>query len=188
MLYDQTIIGYHGCDVETAERLLGGEPFKPSMNDFDWLGSGVYFWERGADRALRFAQDQARRGKVKSPTIVGALIQLGNCFDLMDTRFTADLTAAYELFAERFRGLGLKLPVNAGGAPDHRLRRLDCAVLNWYLGDASMAGFTYDTVRGAFVEGGPVYEGSGIHRETHIQIAVRSPACILGVFRPTTRL
>jgi hypothetical protein len=39
-------------------------------------------------------------------------------------------------------------------------------------------------VRCGFSEGDPVYAGSGIFRETHIQIAVRSPACILGVFRP----
>lgn len=47
MKYDRTVIAYHGCDVETAERLLSGEPFKPSQNDYDWLGEGIYFWEYG---------------------------------------------------------------------------------------------------------------------------------------------
>lgn len=186
MRYDRTIIGYHGCDAETAERLLRGDPFKPSINDFDWLGSGVYFWEYGPDRALRFAEEQVKRGKVNEPAIVGALIQLGNCFDLLDTRFTDDLAAAFVPFANYFQALELELPVNAGGSPDHKLRRRDCAVLNWYLDNAEQAGVFYDTVRGAFTEGGPVFEGSGIHRETHIQIAVRSPTSIVGVFRPTT--
>lgn len=66
MKYDRTVIAYHGCDVETAERLLHGEPFKESQNDYDWLGEGIYFWEYGADRALQFAHDQQRRGKVKA--------------------------------------------------------------------------------------------------------------------------
>lgn len=59
--------------------------------NYDWLGTGVYFWEHGAKRALRFAHDQKKRGKVKNPTVIGALIQLGNCFDLLDTQFTDDL-------------------------------------------------------------------------------------------------
>lgn len=67
MQYDRTVIAYHGCDAETAERLLRGESFKKSQNDYDWLGEGIYFWEYGADRALKFAQDQKRRGKVTNP-------------------------------------------------------------------------------------------------------------------------
>jgi hypothetical protein len=183
--YDRAIIGYHGCDAETADLLLAGEPLKTSVNDFDWLGRGAYSWEYGADRALRFAEEQRRRGKVKQPAIVGAIIQLGNCFDLLDTRFTADLAAAYDPWKIGFHKLGMALPVNGGGAPDHKLRRRDCAVLNWYLDDAEQAGTVYDAVRGGFTEGGPVYESSGICREMHIQVAVRSLACILGVFRPT---
>lgn len=41
MKYDRTVIAYHGCDPGTAERLLHGEPFKKSQNDYDWLGSGL---------------------------------------------------------------------------------------------------------------------------------------------------
>ena len=42
----------------------------------------------------------------------------------------------------------------------------------------------FQTVRAAFEEGEPAFAGSMIRRETHIQIAVRDPRCILGVFRP----
>ena len=38
MRYDRTVVGYHGCDTETAERLIRGEPFERSQNDYDWLG------------------------------------------------------------------------------------------------------------------------------------------------------
>ena len=47
----------------------------------------------------------------------------------------------------------------------------------------------FDSVRGAFHEGGELYPGSGFTRKAHIQICVRSPSCIKGVFRvPTDQL
>jgi hypothetical protein len=184
MRYDRIVIGYHGCDTETAQRLLYGDAFRPSENDYDWLGRGVYFWEFGPDRAYRFAEFQKSRGKIRAPAVVGALIQLGNCFDLLDTRFTQELREAYPAWKKVMRAAGAKLPSNGGSLPDRKLRRRDCAFLNNYLDRAAAQGRTYDTVRGGFTEGGRIYRTSGIQRETHIQIAVRSPDCILGVFRP----
>jgi hypothetical protein len=184
MRYDRTVLAYHGCDAATAARLLDGEPFQASTNDYDWLGRGVYFWEYGEDRAFRFAQDQQLRGKVQTPALVGALVQLRNCFDLMDTRFMDDLARGYEVWAAVLRERGIQLLRNTGRTRDKKLRRLDCAVLNWYLDRAAEQGTCWDTVRCGFVEGGPVYPGSGIFRETHVQLAVRNPNCILGVFRP----
>ena len=184
MRYDRTVIAYHGCGESVARRLLRGERFKPSENDYDWLGSGVYFWEYGADRAFRFAGEHLGGRKIRSPAVVGALIQLGQCFDLMDTRFTDDLAAGYRVWAAAMTLKNVPLPRNAGATPDRKLRRLDCAVLNWYLRRAAKVGRPYDTVRCGFVEGGPVFEGAGIRRESHVQIAVRNPSCIVGVFRP----
>jgi hypothetical protein len=185
MRYDRTVIAYHGCDAAVAERLLGGEPFHKSENDYDWLGAGVYFWEYGADRALRFAHDQLRRGRLAEPAVVGALVQLGNCFDLMDTRFTADLAVAYETIQDRYAQTTTPLPHNAGAAPDQKLRRLDCLVLNFYLASLEGTASAFDTVRCGFLEGQRAFPGSGIFQQSHIQLSVRNPACILGVFRPT---
>lgn len=184
MRYDRTVLAYHGCDAAVADRLLRGEPFRPSENDYDWLGTGVYFWEYGADRALWFAQDQQRRGRVVEPAVVGAIVQLGNCFDLMDTRFTTELADAYEEIRALHDQRGTSLPRNAGAAPDHKLRRLDCWILNTYLVTRARTGSTFDTVRCGFTEGLPAFPGSGILRQSHIQLAVRNPACIIGVFRP----
>jgi hypothetical protein len=187
MRHDRTVIGYHGCDLAVAERLLAGEPFVPSDNDFDWLGRGVYFWEYGVDRALRFAHDQVARGKVAVPAVVGAVLQLGECFDLLDTRFTDTVATDYPVWEATMRMLAVPLPVNAGATPDLKLRRLDCAVLNWMLdAHASRASVVYDSVRGGFAEGLAVFPGSGLQRETHVQVAIRNPSCILGVFRPTS--
>jgi hypothetical protein len=86
-------------------------------------GEGIYFWEYGYDRALQFAEEQRLRGKVERPSVVGALLQLGNCFDLMDTRFTAELNDAFEMFCAKYEGEGWSLPVNGGAPPDLLLRR-----------------------------------------------------------------
>lgn len=186
MKYDRTIIAYHGCDAEVAEHLLRGEPFKKSQNSYDWLGEGVYFWEYGADRALKFAQDQKRRGRLQRPAVVGALIQLGRCFDLMDTRFTDELPSAFDMLKKLHDAQQRALPENAGKTPDKLLRHRDCAVLNFYLSWlVQHRGDSYDTVRCGFVEGPPAFEGSGIRHRSHVQIAVRNPACVVGVFRPT---
>lgn len=189
MQYDRTVLAYHGCDEAVARRLLHAqERFRQSENDYDWLGRGIYFWEYGANRAFRFAKQQVRRRRIKKPAVIGALIQLGRCFDLMDTRFTEDLAAAYGVWATGLTKKGVSLPVNSGATPDRKLRRRDCAALNWYLDQLEEKGQGYDSVRCGFVEGSLVYEGSGIHRESHVQLAVRNPNCILGVFRPIMEL
>jgi hypothetical protein len=183
MHYGRTVIAYHGCDATTARQLLGGKEFRPSENDYDWLGRGIYFWEYGPDRAYRFAKKkQSQWRKVKQPAAVGALINLGNCFDLLDTRFTIDLGAAYQAWRDTIVALGNELPANGGR--DHALRKRDCAFLNWYLELAASEGREYDTVRCVFQEGPRAFEGSSIHVDSHIQIAVRNPSCILGVFSP----
>lgn len=185
--YERAVIAYHGCDREVAEAILAGGEFKPSDNDYDWLGSGIYFWEYGYDRAARFADEQKERGKVTTPTVIGALIQLGNCFDLMDTRFTDELPDAFDMLKQIHDATGRPLPSNSGKTPDKKLRRLDCAVLNLYLKAQERDAADprrFDTIRCGFLEGEPAFEGSGIYRQSHIQLAVRNPACVLGVSRP----
>ncbi len=78
------------------------------------------------------------------------------------------------------------LPANRGR--ESKLRTLDCPVVNDCLGRLATRGQVYDTVRAAFWEGDPIYPGAGFARESHIQVVVRNPACILGVFRPNLTL
>ncbi|HEX8906152.1 MAG TPA: hypothetical protein VF771_14990 [Longimicrobiaceae bacterium] len=177
--YSREVHGYHGCDRAIADRLLSGDPFVPSTNAWDWLGDGIYFWEYGPDRALRWAEQQSLRSRVKKPAVVGAIIQLGRCLDLLDTRFTAALRLFYNVWAERMRADGNVPMTNRGKA-----RYLDRAVIEAYIQHSSDVGTVYDTVRGAFVEGEPVYPGSALYTETHIQIAVRNRESIVGVYRP----
>lgn len=71
------------------------------------------------------------------------------------------------------------------GGQDVPLRRLDCAVIRFLHKEREDAGYEpFDTVRPAFVEGEPLYAGSGFAAKNHIQICVRNTACIKGYFRP----
>ncbi len=45
--------------------MLDGEDFKPSDNDYDWLGPGIYFWESNWARGLEFASEQMKRKESK---------------------------------------------------------------------------------------------------------------------------
>lgn len=39
-------IGFHGCDQSVVDKVIAGkENLLASTNDYDWLGSGIYFWE-----------------------------------------------------------------------------------------------------------------------------------------------
>lgn len=174
--YDRRVLAFHGTDTKTAERLLKGAPFSHSQNDHDWLGRGIYFWEDGPDRASEWARQKHGR----SAAIVGAIVQLGNCYDLMDTRNTHDLRMGAKAFADAVTRSGAELPKNFGGR-----RLLDCAVLNWWLDALATTGNVYQTVRRGFEEGDPVFTGMAITMASHVQIAVRDPSCVLGVFRTT---
>jgi hypothetical protein len=179
------VVGYHGCTEDFARPLLFGDfpvqDWRPSTNDWDWLGDGIYFWEHSPERALRWAREKYRKRRDK-PTVLGAVLQLGRCFDLLNEALTNLLAETYQTLVESFARKGDSLPQNRGAGL--KRRALDRLVINYRLDELKEGGVEYDTVRGAFLEGEPVYPGAGFSRESHLQIAVRNPACILGVFRP----
>ncbi len=39
----ETVIGYHGCTRDVAEKIASGQRFLPSERMYDWLGKGIYF-------------------------------------------------------------------------------------------------------------------------------------------------
>ena len=87
-------IGFHGCDQSVVDKVIAGnENLLASTNDYDWLGSGIYFWENNEERA-------------------------------------------------------------------------------------------YDSVRGVFWEGKPLYPNAGFAEKNHIQICICNPNCIKGYFLP----
>lgn len=197
------VLGYHGCDQSVADRLLSGEPIKPSDKNYDWLGPGAYFWEADPQRALEFAQERVGKPNgYETAAVVGAVIDLGNCLD-MSNRENVELFRAYHQNFLAVQALsGLPVPQNKNSArdpnQDRLLRYLDRAVfvhLHESIAEAvkakgnkgmdELALRPFDTVRGVFTEGGALYDGCGFHERTHVQIAVRNIAeSIIGVFKP----
>src|SRR5438067_9499648 len=111
--FARIVIGYHGCSEEFVRDLLMGvlavRAWKPSTNDWDWLGHGVYFWEHSPERALRWAQEQgAHQGF--APAVIGAVIQLGRCFDLLNEAITQILADNYLELEKAYAAAGAGLP------------------------------------------------------------------------------
>jgi hypothetical protein len=184
------VLGYHGCDASVARRIFAGKTsLVASDNDYDWLGHGVYFWEHNAQRAFEFAcelRDHSRRGKqrVQRPAVVGAIIDLGFCLNMLDGQYIELVRMAYGDLVLLHQESGDALPSNRGGA-DWLLRRLDCAVIEMLHGTrADRSEPPFDTARAAFVEGSPIYQDAGFNAKNHIQLCVRNFACIKGYFRP----
>ncbi len=183
------MLGFHGCDEAVSSSIFSGKAtLKPSRNDYDWLGHGVYFWENNPARALDYASELRDRPRMSGPKIlqsavVGAIIDPERCLNLLDHAMIELVRKTHEALLEALARAGEHPPENVGG--NDLLRRfLDCAVLEHLHATRRRSGAEpFDTVRGVFVEGHPIYPGAGFHEKSHIQICVRNARCIKGYFR-----
>lgn len=181
------ILGFHGCEKSVGESILSGDELhlKPSEKAWDWLGGGIYFWEGNLARAWEWAYDRKDRGKIKEPYVIGAIIDLRHCLDLFDRQAMNQLVATHATVRAMFRKRGDPLPKNMGKTPDKAGRNLDCLVMNNLHDFRKGSGQPeYDSVRGPFLEGKPIYRGAGFRSHSHIQICVRKTDCIKGYFKP----
>ena len=186
MLSRSLAIGYHGCDRNLALRIVAGETeLKPSENAWDWLGHGIYLWEDSPARALRWAEAEAGRAasKINSPAVLGAVVDLGNCLNLADTEALTLVKDAHQTYLKICATSGFSPAENRGA--DLQIRRLDCAVIETLHGLRQKKGEQpFDTARGFFLEGRPLYPAAGFRELDHIQICVRSSKQIIGYFLP----
>jgi hypothetical protein len=130
------IIGFHGCDQEVCDKLLNAsDDIQISRKPYDWLGNGIYFWENNHERAYLWALDKQKRGLLKKAAVIGAVINLGYCFDLLDSKYIQTLAAYYALMTDDYKLSNKVLPQNKnirGAEDDDRvLRLLDCAVIEF---------------------------------------------------------
>jgi hypothetical protein len=184
--YPSFILGYHSCDREVARKILNGEmELNPSNNSWDWLGDGVYLWEYNPGRAFEYAEEvstkaQFNKGAIKTPFVIGAIVNLGNCLNLVESTSLEILKEGYTQLKEKLKLAGQDMPTNKGAN-----RQLDCSVVkSIHEFNKQQDKPAYDTVRAAFQEGELVYEGASFSLRSHIQICVRNPDNIIGYFLP----
>ncbi|MBI2431883.1 MAG: hypothetical protein HYV26_03325 [Candidatus Hydrogenedentes bacterium] len=187
------ILGFHGCDKRTGEKVLCGEipHLSRSENAYDWLGHGIYFWEHNPERALEFAMEQRdhprpNKPKIDEPFVVGSVIDPANCLNLLESEALRLVSRAYGQFCRISEEANSPLPQNKSDTRSGELlqRFLDCAVIETLHDLRAREDRTpYDTVRGVFEEGVPLYANSGFRSKTHVQMCVRNSACIKGYFR-----
>jgi hypothetical protein len=186
MVSQPLVIGYHGCDLRIARKVISLQAhLKPSQNAWDWLGHVIYFWEDSLARAKRWALEESQRqgSKIKYPAVLGAIIDLGNCLNLTDAEALAHVKTAYQEYRRFCDSANLKMAQNRG--PDLRVRYLDCAVMETLHQLRREEGKQpYDTVRGFFMEGQELYADAGFRELDHIQICVRGSGHIIGYFWP----
>jgi len=181
-------LGFHGTDQSIVDKVInGGSDLEPRNNPYDWLGFGVYFWDNSYSRALEWAQNLSQRpgSTIENPAVIGAIIDLGNCLDLLDYSNIALVNQGYKILKATMDDS--KMPINKGGN-DRLSRELDCASIEALHTSLKMTDKPeFDSVRGVFWEGNEIYPTAGFKDKNHIQICVRNINCIKGYFLPIQR-
>lgn len=185
------VLGFHGTDEAIVRAVVNGETeLQASANKYDWLGNGIYFWDNSPSRALQWAEQLSRRpgSTIRQPAVLGAILDLRYCLDLLDYRNLRLVKSGYLTLQANVAARGETLPTNFNTS-DLLQRELDCAVLESLhetMREADSRSF--DSVRGVFWEGKELYPNAGFREKDHIQICIRSIACIKGYFLPLERL
>jgi hypothetical protein len=184
------VLGFHGCDEAVVQFVLNGHSFlKTSANKYDWLGHGIYFWENSPSRAYEFAEQLMQysnrsRGNITKPAVIGAVLDLGICLDLLDYQNLQLLKFAYEVVVSTNSSVPKNKAISNTSA-DLLLKELDCTVIETVHNLRKRTGqYAFDSVRGVFFEGEEIYPTASFREKDHIQICVRNPNCIKGFFLP----
>ena len=158
-----------------------------------WLGHGVYFWQdaelRAFEWALQRVQRDRKQGSLESqPAVVSATISLDACLDLLDIRYWPIIDKAWSAVTKSNQEKGIELPDQIAPAeallsdPAHKKRygnnQKDCAAVNMAVQLLKENGTPVTTARGAFMEGGGVFDDSWLRERSHVQIAVVDPLAI----------
>lgn len=185
-------MAYHGCDRATEDGLVSGNLARldASDNPYDWLGPGVYFFQDDWRRALMFAQASAEAPArkltarpIQNPSVVGAVMKLSAILDVS----TQDGIEAFRTAYQALKASGITLKRNRPGEAEDKdiiVRALDRQVFKYLHQMYQDQGLPpLDAVRGAFPQGEAVAPTSAIFANSHVQIALRNPECVLGYFR-----
>lgn len=108
------VLGFHGCDRDVGEAILNGQErhLKWSEKKYDWLGSGIYFWEGNPARAMEWAENRKAQGKIQAPFVIGAIIDLRHCLDLFDSRALQEIRSVHDELIKTLERAGAEIPQN----------------------------------------------------------------------------
>jgi hypothetical protein len=182
--YPNLLLGFHGCKRSVYDEVLKEfRSLSPSTNSYDWLGSGIYFWENSYARALDWANSRYR----DAAAVIGVVADLGHCLNLTDFENSEIIEKGYLELKRKTARRNIAMPYNknVGVNDDWLIRELDCAVVNQTASiNEEIGKEPFDSVRGIFAEGKPIYPGAGFRGKTHVQICIRNSKCIKGYFAP----
>jgi hypothetical protein len=165
------VYGYHGTSAEAAEVIIQ-QGFNVSSNDYDWLGTGVYFFQDAPVRAWEWANQQ----HPTNPAVICSIIRLENCIDLLDINWFPLIRNLYNSFVEEYRQTNRPLPRQ--NPERSKAHRLDCAYFNYIVDILQQQGQSIGVIRAVFLEGDRVFPNSAIFDRAHIQIAIRDTSLI----------
>jgi hypothetical protein len=196
-MYPLVVRGYHGTTLPRATKIVHDRRLDMSVNAYDWLGNGIYFWEAAPHRAWLWALYRARQtGDL--PAVVSAFVTLRQCLNLLDVAGWKHVRAGSARYALEQALKGRPMPVQRAPSyldPADRQQRhhlgdpatgplnlnfLDHAVMEAAVAEAErVTGIDVLCVRAPFLEGQQLYPSSHYFDRNHVQIAVRDPI-ILG--------
>lgn len=157
------VIGYTSVNEAFAKHCLAEERalLKPSiMTQHGILGTGMYFYENNFDAAKILAVRE-------KGVVLGAVLELKNCLDLMENKGQSQLELVYKDF------LAKGLQVESDGQIFNALRK--------------KSKVTIDSSRSYGVTNIPLYRGSSIYQSMFNIICIYSDSCVLRYFNPTDK-
>jgi hypothetical protein len=175
------VVGFHACKRKFAEAPVRGEikiaDWKPSANPYDWLGKGIYFWEQNQRRAQQWAVNNVK-GKA---AIIKAEVELGVSLNLASSEYLGLIRKIYDDLVVTYGENGWSMPVNRKSG----LHDLDRLVMDEFMDFMELGGtgqvVKFDTICAPFEEGEPIFPGSYIRDQSHVQIAVRNNQMIQAI-------
>jgi hypothetical protein len=173
------IVGYHTCGQELGERVAAGEiQLRPGVKDhtreYDWLGTGVYFWVGNYLMARWWINEIAEKAASGFRGVtVKFEIDPGNCLNLSDARYLLRLRAheaSINWAARGTRPRNIIAPTGDRIEGEYKQRFLDHAVIDDYCTNVEP---DIESVYSPFQCGLPIYDGAGFYQYNHAQLAVR---------------
>lgn len=166
------VYGYHGTSKRSAQKIIE-RGFDFSTNNYDWLGTGVYFFQDAPMRAAAWAKERYP----DSPAVIRSELVLENCIDLLDIAWNPIIQETYGMFVREYQKANIPLPRQ--NPQRSKAHRLDCAFFN-YIVEKVLASqnIAIDSIRAVFNEGDRIYPNSALSDRSHIQIVIRDLSLI----------